>query len=190
MSDAYNRRVIIIAYPNRFEGEKADKQLISKLTTEQEKSGIFNILMKALRDIKRNGGDIYVNENTIEERRFKYLRAHDSVKAFLEETIDWEKSTESESEHYVPKPDLHLVYSIYCGIHRIPVDNYDMFCKRIKKIRSIIIDREEIPLTINETRKSLGEKDANGKAKVTSCWIGIKLMEEYARELIDAKIKD
>jgi putative DNA primase/helicase len=46
MSDAYNRRVIIISFPNRFEGNKADKRLISKLTTEQEKSGIFNILRR------------------------------------------------------------------------------------------------------------------------------------------------
>jgi phage/plasmid-associated DNA primase len=108
MSDAYNRRVIIISYPNRFEGNKADKQLIAKLTTDQGKSGIFNIAMKALREIRKNG-DIYVNEKTIEERRFKYLRAHDSVKAFLQETIDWEKSTENESEHYVQKSDILFI---------------------------------------------------------------------------------
>ena len=189
MSDAYNRRVIIISFPNRFEGKKADKLLISKLTTEREKSGIFNILMKALREIRENG-DIYVNENTIEERRFKYLRAHDSVKSFLEETIDWEKSTESESEHYVPKPDLHLVYGIYCAIHRIPVEKYDIFCKRIKATRNIMIDREEIQISLGETRKSLGEKDTNGKAKVTPCWTGIKLVDEYSREMLEAKRKE
>ncbi len=93
MSDAYNRRLVIIAFPYTFEGDKADKKLIEKLTTEQEKSGIFNILMDALRDIRKNQ-DIYVNEKTIEERHLKYLRANDSIKAFLEEAIDWEKSTE------------------------------------------------------------------------------------------------
>jgi putative DNA primase/helicase len=189
MSDAYNRRVIIISFPHRFEGDKEDKQLLSKLTTEAEMSGIFNILMKALRNIRQNG-EIYVNEKTIEERRLKYLRAHDSVKAFLEETIDWEKSTESESDHYVSKSDLHLVYSIYCSIHRIPVENYDTFCKRVKKIRTIVIDREEAQIMINETRKSLGEKDSSGKAKVTACWMGIKLVDEYATELLEAKRKE
>ena len=74
MSDAYNRRVIIITFPNRFEGALEDKQLITKLTTESEKSGIFNLLMNALRQIRQNK-DIYVNEKTIEERRLKYLRA-------------------------------------------------------------------------------------------------------------------
>ena len=51
--------------------------------------------MKALRHIRHNR-DIYVNENTIEERRLKYLRAHNSVKAFMEEVIDWENSKEDD----------------------------------------------------------------------------------------------
>jgi phage/plasmid-associated DNA primase len=88
MSDAYNRRVIIITFTNRFEGALEDKQPITKLTTESEKSGIFNLLMNALRQIRQNK-DIYVNEKTIEERRLKYLRAHNSIGAFMEEVIDW-----------------------------------------------------------------------------------------------------
>src|SRR5689334_16272431 len=85
-SDAYNRRVIIIVFPNRFEGAKEDKQLISKLTTEQEKSGIFNVLMMELRRI-RHTQQIYVNEKTIEDRRAKYERAVSPVKAFLGEAV-------------------------------------------------------------------------------------------------------
>jgi P4 family phage/plasmid primase-like protien len=188
MSDAYNRRVIIITFPNRFEGALADPKLISKLTTEQEKSGIFNILMMALRLIRHNQ-DIYVNEKTIEEKRLKYLRAHNSVKAFMEETIDWEKSTENENEHYIPKSDLHLTYNIYCQMYRLPVDNFDVFCKRIKKVNVITIDKEEISITINQTRKSLGEKTSDNKDKQTPCWSGIKLTDEFAHELLDAKAK-
>jgi putative DNA primase/helicase len=185
MSDAYNRRVVIIAFPNRFDKTNADKQLISKLTTEAEKSGIFNTLMNALREIRQNG-DIYINETTIEERRLKYLRAHNSVKAFMEEVTDWEKSQESD---YVSKSDLHLVYTIYCGMYRIPVENYDMFCKRIKKINTLVVDKEEIQITIGQTRKSLGEKDAQGNSKQTPCWTPIKLTDDYTRELLEAKAK-
>jgi putative DNA primase/helicase len=169
MSDAYNRRVIIMSFPNRFEGEKADKQLIAKLTTEQEKSGIFNILMKTLRDIRQNG-DIYVNEKTIEDRHLKYLRAHNSIRAFMEEVIDWESSNE---ETYISKADMYLVFRIYCSIYRIPVENYDVFCKRIKKTTTITIDKEETQITIREARKTLGEKNSNGQSKQTHCWTGI-----------------
>jgi len=188
MSDAYNRRVTIITFPNKFEGPLADKQLVRTLTTEAAKSGIFNILMMGLRLIRTNK-DIYVNEKTIEEKRLKYLRAHNSVKAFIEEVIDWEKSTEDDNKFYIPKSDLHLTYSIYCGMYRLPVDNFDVFCKRVKKINTITLDKEEIPITIGQTRKSLGEQTTDGKEKQTSCWSGIKLTDDYERELLDAKAK-
>lgn len=44
-SDAFFRRNIIITFPNRFEGKREDPDLIKKLTTEKEVSGIFNVLM-------------------------------------------------------------------------------------------------------------------------------------------------
>ena len=50
MSDAYNRRVIIISFPNRFDGATEDKHLIAKLTTDREESGIFNLLMVYCQD--------------------------------------------------------------------------------------------------------------------------------------------
>jgi putative DNA primase/helicase len=64
-SDAYNRRVIVISFPNRFDGIKEDKQLISKLIAGEEISGVFNILMTALRRIRHNRA-LYINEKTME----------------------------------------------------------------------------------------------------------------------------
>ncbi len=75
-------------------------------------------------------------------------------------------------------------------MYRIPVESYDAFCKRIKKITDIVIEKEDTPIQINDTRKSLGEKGIDGKTKQTACWIGIKLLDEYARELNTAKIKE
>jgi hypothetical protein len=71
----------------------------------------------------------------------------------------------------------------------IPVENYDMFCRRIKKITTITIDREETQITIYETRKSLGEKNAKGEPKQTHCWTSIRLSVECQRELLEAKAK-
>jgi hypothetical protein len=104
----------------------------------------------------------------------------------MEEVIDWESSNE---EAYIPRSDLHLIYSIYCSIYRIPVEGYDMFCKRIKKTTTITIDREETQIMITETRKSLGEKNTKGESKQTHCWSGIRLSVEYQRELLRAKAK-
>ncbi len=50
-SDAYFRRNVVISFPNKFDEDKADPDLLSKLTTDEEMSGIFNVLMIALRRI-------------------------------------------------------------------------------------------------------------------------------------------
>jgi phage/plasmid-associated DNA primase len=62
-SDAYFRREIIISFPNRFEdGKGADPNLLRKLTTEEELSGIFNVLMPTLRRVLNKS--IFVREKT------------------------------------------------------------------------------------------------------------------------------
>jgi putative DNA primase/helicase len=94
-SDAYNRRVIITAFPYVFEGEKEDKKLLAKLTEKNEISGIFNVLMKALRHIRKTQ-DIYVSEQTTEEKRIKYERALMPIKSFIEEAIAEDSTTDSQ----------------------------------------------------------------------------------------------
>jgi P4 family phage/plasmid primase-like protien len=65
---AFYRRLIIISFPNKFEGQNEDPFILDKLTEKEELSGIFNILMHALRNVLNNKG-IHLNEKTIEERR-------------------------------------------------------------------------------------------------------------------------
>ena len=126
-SDAYNRRIIILAFPNQFEGQNEDKQLTAKLTTEKEISGIFNILMDALRRIIKTK-EIYVNEKTIEERRAKYEKAVDPLQSFYDEMV----SEYSEPEHLIPKEEFFDAYVKYCQKYRIPHEKYDLFCKNVK----------------------------------------------------------
>lgn len=186
MTDAWNRRVVIIAFPTKFEGNDADPKLIEKLTTDLEKSGIFNLLMNHLREIRRNG-DIYVNEKTIEERRLRYLRANDSVKAFIEEAIDSKVSTESD---FITKIDFHLIYGFYCRKYRLPPENYNTFCKRIANITVTMLEEEdEVHLVIGHARKSLGDRDEKGKEKQTQCWTGIKLKDEYEQKRLEISPK-
>ena len=182
-SDAYRRRVIIISFPNRFERGMEDRGLTAKLSTQEELSGIFNTLMIALRRIRKNQ-DVYVSEKTIEERRLKYNRAHNPIKAFIEDTVD-EESTETE-DNYISKVDFHIVYLIYCGKYGLPPEKYDTFCKLIKK-SDRDGDYEGAGIVIGETRKDLGEKTPQGKPKLSHCWTGIKLTGDYARLLLKAK---
>jgi putative DNA primase/helicase len=175
-SDAYNRRVSIITFPNRFEGAVADKQLILKLTLDEELSGIFNSLMIALRRI-RITQSIYVNEKTIEEKRTKYVRAHHPIKAFMGEVI----SEDSTEENYITKTDFYIVYVRYCGKFSLPTEKYDTFCKLVKERR--YNDANQLV----EIRKDLGDKYVSGKTKLTYCWQGVKLTEDYANLVLKSK---
>ncbi len=106
---AYYRRQIIISFPNTFEDKKDNPHLLEELSSEEEKSGIFNVLMRALRNILKNNG-IHLNEKTIEARTAKHERAVNPVQAFVAEAI-FDDSTESD---YVVKADLYGAFKKYC----------------------------------------------------------------------------
>jgi putative DNA primase/helicase len=178
-SDAYTRRLAILSFPNRFEKGLEDRRLTAKLTSQQELSGIFNALMIVLRRIRRSQ-DVHLNERTIEEKREKYQRARNPIKAFLQDTLD-EQSTE---DSIISKLDLHIIYIIYCGKYGLPTEKYDSFCKLVKKND---MDSDGTGIQIGDVRKDLGEKTPQGKPRLTHCWTGINLTGEYARLLLKAK---
>ncbi len=161
MSDAYNRRMIITSFPNLFDGKNADPYLLSKLTTKEELSGIFNVCMIALRRIIRNK-ELYVNEKTIEERRIKYERNVNPVKAFLEEAI----AEDSTADTQISKKALHDAYVVFCNKYTLPTEKYDHFCKILKK-----------EFHIQEMRIAIGRE---GKREMW--WKGLTLTSEYAPE--------
>ena len=55
-SYAYYRRWVILPFDRIFEGEKEDTDLISKLTTEEELSGLLNLAQKGLTKLIKEGG--------------------------------------------------------------------------------------------------------------------------------------
>jgi len=140
-SDAHFRREIILSFPNQFEDKpggkkddeskgknKADPDLINKLTTEKEMSGIFNILMVALRRILYTSKKIHLNQKTIQERREKHELIRDPVAAFIKDAID-EASIESDN---VRKEDLYEAYRKFCKYHNLPIEQKETFGKILK----------------------------------------------------------
>jgi len=130
VSDARFRREILIPFPNQFEeGINADPKLLEKLTSDEELSGIFNVLMKALRRILKNQR-IYVNQKTIQERREKHELVSNPIKIFLDNAIA-EDSIESDQ---VIKDDLYIAYQNFCKYHRLPIENKENFGRILKKV--------------------------------------------------------
>jgi putative DNA primase/helicase len=155
-TNADYRREVIITFPNTFQGKDDDPQLQHKLEKQQEMSGIFNVLMIALRRILRNKG-IFINEKTIDERRKKSERVADPIKSFLEDAVA-ENSTEAD---WIAKSDFHDAYKRFCKTHKIAFKPIELFAKELVKIR----------------RFDQQKKTINGERKMG--WFGIKLNPHY-----------
>lgn len=90
-SYAFERRWLIIPFPNRFSGEKADKTLLSKLTTETELSGLLNLARKAAKRLLEQGD--FIDSLTPEETGDLIDRLSDPVAAFLDENTEDDPNT-------------------------------------------------------------------------------------------------
>ena len=64
---AFFRREVIISFPNRFEGNSEDQNLHKKLGSNEELSGIFNVLMTALRVLLKKQR-LYLNKKPSSEK--------------------------------------------------------------------------------------------------------------------------
>lgn len=158
-SDAFFRRKIILSFPNKFEGSKDDPDLLKKLTTDEELSGIFNILTRALRRLLSKY-KIFVTEKTIEQRRERYLLAVNPIEAFLKDAIA-EDSVESDS---IPKENLYQAYKQFCNNYSLAVQSKETLGKTLKNAHRF-----------EEGRESSGDR--------RTVWKGRKLAAKYEIDL-------
>jgi len=156
-SDAYFRRNVLISFPNKFDEDKADPDLLGKLTTDEEMSGIFNVLMIALRRIL-NSKAIFVSEKTIQQRRQKYELATNPIVSFIKDAIS-EESVETDK---TTKDLLYHSYKRFCKNNKLAVESKENFGKILKSKR------------LEEGRESSGER--------RTIWKGVRLAEEYQIE--------
>ena len=155
-TDAFFRRWILINFPNKFEGDKADPNILKKLTTPEELSGLLNLALKGLKRLLEQGHFSY--GKTTEELREQYIRMSDSVGAFIMDEI------EISSEDFIPKKELYSKYCEYCRDNKLPAVSEQTFHKKIHQYVRVEDYRPRI----------------NGK-RVT-CWKGIRFKQKEERE--------
>jgi putative DNA primase/helicase len=126
-SDADYRRKIVLSFPNTFEGQNDDPDLLAKLTTKEELSGIFNVLMIALQHLLRNNS-IFVTEKTIQTRREKYEMAANPIGSFIEHEV----AIDCDESDKTPKDLLYNVYKRYCKENKLAVESKENFGKILK----------------------------------------------------------
>lgn len=129
-SDAYHRRWMILDFSNKFEEEKADKNLLNKFKTPEELSGLFNWAVEGLKRLLENGG--FSNGVSTKEKKVYYLRKSSPVKAFLTDCIEYD----SESE--VLKDAVYDEFFRYCRKHGVLAPKKGEFSSKLKKLAELI----------------------------------------------------
>jgi len=124
-SDAFFRRWIIINFPNIFTEDTADKNILAKITTPEETSGILNWALEGLRRLQENQGFSY--DKTTDQIRDQYKRMASSIYAFLEDAIEYDP------QGWIPKDDLYNAYITYCIDNNLPRKPKNAFSKELPK---------------------------------------------------------
>jgi P4 family phage/plasmid primase-like protien len=156
-TDARFRREIIIHFPNQFEeGINADPDLLNKIIkNEEEMSGIFNLIVNSMRTII-NRNKIHVNAATISARRTKAKLTQNPIKAFLDDAL----AKEPTSDDYETSEDMHDAFQRFCSHHQISGPGFDKFSEDLR-----------IKHGLDKGRK----KTKEGKKK--TIWKGCKLVK-------------
>jgi len=103
---AFHRRWCIIPFNNKFEGANEDVEILKKLTTPEELSGLLNAALQGLVGLADNNG--FTEPKTVIETKDDYRRASDSAYAFLSE------NTVAGPEKYVKKANIYEKYKEWC----------------------------------------------------------------------------
>jgi len=128
------RRFIVVDFPHKFICDAADKNLLAKLTTEQELSGLLNRALDGLSRLKKNGDFTYTK--TIEDTRSKYVLASNPAMAFIEDHCEFSAWVT------ITKEDLYQAFMKFCDENKLPGMAKKAFGHKIKRAFSLSEERD------------------------------------------------
>jgi putative DNA primase/helicase len=134
-SKAFYRRWMIINFPNEFEGDKCDKNILAKITTPDELSGVLNWALEGLHRLRQNQGFTY--SKTADEIQHQYKRMSSSVFAYL---VD---NTEYHPDSWLPKDYLYAKYIEYCIDQNLPRKSKGEFTKQLPLHMPAVIPKRQ-----------------------------------------------
>lgn len=151
-TDAFFRRWLIFNFPNKFEGENCDPDILGSLTTPLELSGLLNRALYHLNNLLKRKR--YADGKTTEEIRREYMEKSNPVAFFCEECI------EEDPDEFETKDKIYSAFAAFCRKRKLPMIDKAVFGRRFPRY----------VVTKSSHRMVLG--------KQTYCWDGIILKEK------------
>ena len=125
-SDGDFRRWFVIEFYQKFEGEKQDTKLLEKLTLEEEKSGILNLMIDRLKLMKENGN--YSYEQSVEEVREIWESKSNSAYRFIQSRL------KIDALGSIPVSKMSEEYEQYCIQNKLVVKSSHAFSSTLKRL--------------------------------------------------------
>jgi P4 family phage/plasmid primase-like protien len=126
-SYAYYKRWLILSFDKVFHGTSKDTNLINKLITPNELSGLLNLALIALRQLKKIGG---FRDISVEKVRKEYEYNSNTVKAFLDDKCDINLTA---PDYIIPVVYLYNVYENFCQEKRVRPLDKNVFGSKLKE---------------------------------------------------------
>jgi putative DNA primase/helicase len=144
------RRFVLIVFPNTFEGTaKEDRNLLEKLTTDAELSGLLNWAIEGLRRLIKNNWR-FSNGKSTTQVRDEYIRKSSPVQAFALDCLD------QASNGFVAKKELYAAFVDYCIERRLPRISDQAFFKKLPQF-----------LSVSDFRPSVGDDRPRGYSGIS-----------------------
>jgi putative DNA primase/helicase len=141
-TDAFFRRWVFLNFPNKFEGEAANQNILDEIATEEEMSGLLNWALEGLTRLLKNKD--FTNSRKTEEIRDYYERMSSPIAAFLNDKVS------EEANGRVTKQELYRAFCTYCNANKLPIMSDNIFSRKlIQSFGHKITDGQE---TINGKR--------------------------------------
>jgi len=123
---AYYFRWIILFFPNTFEKKTCDPNILEKLTTEEELSGLFNFAAEGLDRLLKQKDFSY--SRSVDEVAEIYETMSDPVYAFCKEFV-----TNGVMGRHILKDDFYQEYVIWCKNRKIAITPKNMLSRELPK---------------------------------------------------------
>ena len=122
---AFFRRWILISFPNTFDGENCDKDIIVKISTEDELSGLFIWAIEGLKRLLKHGDFSY--NKSVEEVMEQYKTLSDPIYAYVQSFL------KCNIGDYVLKDELRKHYTKWCRKNKLTIIPKNMLTQRLSE---------------------------------------------------------
>jgi len=102
------------------------EELLARLTTEEELSGLLNLALEGLKRLLKNKD--FSRSLSTEEAREQYLRMSDSLAAFVQECV------EEAPDAWISKGEFYSAYAEYCRQNRLPIISQSVVGRRLPQL--------------------------------------------------------